>query len=80
MCQLLLVQLRENEVSYQNSEINDPRKIVLATSLQSFKAIDLKMASQSASFYEIFDVRIWFTKSSPAFAVRPHYICAARHE
>ena len=52
LCQLLLVLLRRNKVSYQNSERHDPLKIVLATSLQSFKAIGQELASQSVTINE----------------------------
>ena len=41
-------------MSYQKSEKYDPWQIVSTTSLQSFKAIEPKMASQLASFYKNF--------------------------
>ena len=52
MCQLLLLSLWENEVSYQKSERYASLKIVLARSLQSFKAIEPKLASQIVIFNE----------------------------
>ena len=70
LCQLLLVLLRGIQVSYQKSERHAPLKIVLATSLQSFKAIEPKLASQSVTFNEkVGDVTLRkFCRSK----VRPH--------
>ena len=79
-CQLLVVQLRKNEVSYQNSKKNDPWQIVFTSSVQSFKAIEPKMSPLCGGKIKLLwraVSRIFLNKSSSAIQIRPHY-CALK--